>query len=143
MNPLFLARYQQIGALVIGLILLFLVAYVVLEYTKKNRAPQKNKENFRQKNLPTLEKGKIELYVGNLVYEMTDEQLYAEFAKFGVVDSAHVVADRRSGRSKGYGFVTMSHRPEAMIAIEKLNNFEYKGRRMRVNESRPNTRREV
>ena len=143
MNSLFLARYQQIGILVVTLILLFLVVYVVLEYTRKNRTSPKAKENFRQRNLPTLEKGKVELYVGNLVYEMTDEQLYAEFAKFGVVDSAHVVSDRRSGRSKGYGFVTMSHREEAMIAIDKLNNFEYKGRRMRVNESRPNTRREI
>ena len=72
MNSLFLARYQQIGILVVALILLFLVVYVVLEYTRKNRTSPKAKENFRQRNLPTLEKGKVELYVGNLVYEMTD-----------------------------------------------------------------------
>lgn len=78
----------------------------------------------------------VEIYVGNLSYDMTDEQLRKEFARYGVVATARVVGHRDSGKSKGYGFVTMPHRNEAEIAISKLNGREVMGRKLRVNESR-------
>ena len=78
----------------------------------------------------------IEIYVGNLNYATTDEQLRKEFARYGVVKSARVVGHRASGKSKGYGFVQMPHRNEAEIAIAKLNNHEVMGRKLRVNEAR-------
>ncbi len=82
--------------------------------------------------------GEVELYVGNLSFDMTDAQLRAEFAKFGVVTAARVVTNRSTGRSKGFGFVTMPHRQEAAIAVKALDNTEIMGRRMRVNEARGN-----
>ncbi len=82
--------------------------------------------------------GEVELYVGNLSFDMTDAQLRAEFTKFGVVTAARVVTNRGTGRSKGFGFVTMPHRQEAAIAVKALDNTEVMGRRMRVNEARGN-----
>ena len=82
--------------------------------------------------------GDVELYVGNLSFDMTDAQLRAEFAKFGVVSAARIVVNRSTGRSKGFGFVTMPHRKEAAIAVKALDNTEVMGRRMRVNEARGN-----
>ena len=82
--------------------------------------------------------GEVELYVGNLSFDMTDSQLRAEFAKFGIVAEAHVVTNRDNGRSKGFGFVTMPHRSEAAVAVKALDNAEIMGRRLRVNEARGN-----
>lgn len=78
----------------------------------------------------------VEIYVGNLSYSMTDDQLRKEFERFGVVKSARVIGHRASGKSKGYGFVEMPHRKEAEIAIKNLNNREVMGRKLRVNEAK-------
>lgn len=77
------------------------------------------------------------LYVGNLSYSTTDQQLAELFAQCGNVDSARVIMDRDSGRSKGFGFVEMSSDDEASTAIEKLNGTDYGGRNLTVNEARP------
>ena len=82
----------------------------------------------------------VEIYVGNLSYDMNDAQLRKEFERFGVVKSARVITHRTNGKSKGYGFVEMPHRKEAVIAIKALDNSEILGRRLRVNEARANTR---
>lgn len=82
----------------------------------------------------------VEIYVGNLNYDMTDQQLYNEFKKFGVVKSARIITQRSSKKSKGYGFVEMPHRSEAVEAIKALNNKEIMGRKLHVNEARANTR---
>ena len=80
------------------------------------------------------------LYVGNLSYESTAESLRAQFASFGEVTDAHVVMDRETGRSRGFGFVTMSSQPEAQKAMENMNGAVVDGRPLRVNEAeeRPN-----
>lgn len=78
----------------------------------------------------------IEIYVGNLSYDMTDDQLRKAFAKHGAVRSARVVKDRRSHRNKGFGFVTMTRRPEAEAAIRALHGKTVMGRDLRVNEAR-------
>ncbi|GHU11861.1 hypothetical protein FACS189449_04220 [Alphaproteobacteria bacterium] len=76
------------------------------------------------------------LHVGNLAYGVSDDSLREAFSQFGTVQSATVVKDRVSGRSKGFGFVEMSTDAEAASAIEKMNKAELDGRTMFVSESR-------
>jgi cold-inducible RNA-binding protein len=77
------------------------------------------------------------LYVGNLAYSVTNEDLEALFAQAGKVDTATVVMDKFSGQSRGFGFVEMADSNEAARAIEEFNQAELKGRAIRVNEARP------
>jgi len=79
----------------------------------------------------------MNIYVGNLGYEMSDEDLTAAFGAYGAVESARVIVDRDTGRSKGFGFVEMPEKREALAAIEGLNGVELKGRAVTVNEARP------
>mgnify|MGYP000976688699 CR=1 FL=1 len=79
----------------------------------------------------------MNIYVGNFSYSTNDDQLRSYFTEFGVVDSARVIMDRDSGRSKGFGFVEMSNANEANAAIEALNGREIEGRSLTVNEARP------
>lgn len=77
------------------------------------------------------------LYVGNLDYGVTDDQLAELFGQAGTVESATVITDRHSGRSKGFGFVEMADDKAAEKAIEMYNEKEFQGRKMIVNEARP------
>jgi len=77
------------------------------------------------------------LYVGNLTYETTDNDLQNLFAPFGTVQSAQVIMDRDTGRSKGFGFVEMNSGDEAQAAISALNEKETNGRKLTVNEAKP------
>ncbi len=77
------------------------------------------------------------LYVGNLAYSVTNDDLEALFSQAGKVDSATVVVDKFSGQSRGFGFVEMADSNEAAKAIEEFNDAELKGRNIRVNEARP------
>lgn len=77
------------------------------------------------------------LYVGNLSYGTTDSDLQGMFEEFGTVESAQVIIDRDSGRSKGFGFVEMRSDQEAQAAINALNGKEVDGRSLTVNEARP------
>ncbi|HXY37154.1 MAG TPA: RNA-binding protein [Planctomycetaceae bacterium] len=77
------------------------------------------------------------LYVGNLSYETTNESLEQMFAAYGSVQSAQIVMDRETGRSKGFGFVEMGSDQEAQAAINGLNGKEVGGRSLTVNEARP------
>lgn len=79
----------------------------------------------------------LKIYVGNLPFETTDEDLAQEFAPFGEVVSANVVIDRVNGRSRGFGFVEMPTDSEAEAAIAALNGKDLMGRPLTVNESRP------
>ncbi|MGK5083274.1 RNA-binding protein [Bdellovibrionota bacterium FG-1] len=82
------------------------------------------------------------LYVGNLPFSATDQVLSDMFAQSGTVESAKIIMDRDSGRSKGFGFVEMSTETEAANAITKLNGADYEGRAMTVNEAKPMAPRE-
>jgi len=77
------------------------------------------------------------LYVGNLAYQVSDADLEQLFAGFGIVESAQVIQDRDTGRSKGFGFVEMSSEAEAQAAIQGLQDHEVNGRRLTVNEAKP------
>jgi RNA recognition motif-containing protein len=77
------------------------------------------------------------LYVGNLSYQMTSSDLQELFSQHGTVQSAEVISDRETGRSKGFGFVEMTSDDEADAAIAALNGQEHQGRALTVNEARP------
>src|SRR6516225_11656430 len=87
---------------------------------------------------PTVGK---KLYVGNLAYGVTDRDLETMFAAHGTVQSAQVIIDRDSGRSKGFGFVEMGNDQEAQAAIAGLNGTDKDGRALTVNEARPREER--
>lgn len=83
----------------------------------------------------------MKIYVGNLSYEMTEEDLRGAFEAFGAVNEITIIMDRFSGRSKGFGFVEMPNQAEAEKAIADLNGKEIRGRSITVNQARPREER--
>ena len=81
----------------------------------------------------------MNIYVGNLSYEVTEEDLKEAFKVFGEVETVRVLKDNDTGRSKGFGFVEMSNNADAQSAIDGLNDKELKGRTLKVNTARPRT----
>jgi RNA recognition motif-containing protein len=94
-----------------------------------------------QQNLRTIAEQKrrirMNIYVGNLSFDLTEEDLNQAFSAFGQVESAKIIKDTYDGRSKGFGFVEMAGRAEAASAIDGLNGKELKGRSVKVNEAKP------
>jgi cold-inducible RNA-binding protein len=82
------------------------------------------------------------LYVGNLPFSVTEDRLHQLFSQSGKVESATIITDRDTGRSKGFGFVEMSTEQEAADAITKFNGSDFDGRSITVNEARPKAPRE-
>ena len=78
----------------------------------------------------------MEIYVGNIPYGASDQDLKELFSQYGQVDAAKIIIDKMNGQSKGFGFVTMQEKEEAMGAINAINGSEFMGRNLRVNESR-------
>ena len=85
----------------------------------------------------------VKLFVGGLSFSSSSQRLQETFARFGSVESASVVTDRDSGRSRGFGFVEMSTKEEASSAIEQFNGKEVGGRSLKVNEAKPRENRSV
>jgi RNA recognition motif-containing protein len=81
----------------------------------------------------------MNIYIGNLSYEVNEEDLQEAFEAFGQVESVRIIKDKYSGQSKGFGFVEMPDKAEAQSAINDLNGKELKGRTLNVNEARPRT----
>ncbi|MBW2312242.1 MAG: RNA-binding protein [Deltaproteobacteria bacterium] len=81
----------------------------------------------------------MNIYVGNLSYEVTEEDLRQAFEQSGQVESVRIIMDKYSGRSKGFGFVEMPSNHEVQAAIKDLNGKELKGRVLNLNEARPRT----
>ena len=79
----------------------------------------------------------MNLYVGNLSYEVTTAELEELFGTVGTVKSANVISDRYSGESRGFGFVEMESKEEGKTAISELDGHDLKGRNLKVNEARP------
>lgn len=79
----------------------------------------------------------MNIYVGNLSYQATDDDLRTAFGAYGTVKSASVIIDKMTGQSRGFGFVEMSSKSEGDAAIAGLNGKEVKGRALRINEARP------
>ncbi|NBD37193.1 MAG: RNA-binding protein [Verrucomicrobia bacterium] len=84
----------------------------------------------------------MDIYVGNLAYELQEDELSEAFGAYGVVESARILLDRDTGRSRGFGFVKMPNREEGESAIEGLQDHELMGRPLRVREAEPRQPRE-
>jgi cold-inducible RNA-binding protein len=84
----------------------------------------------------------MKLYVGNMSFDVQEDDLRQAFGKFGQVESATIIMDKFSGRSKGFGFVEMSTKEEGQAAIDGLNGKDLKGRALNVNEARPQEKRQ-
>lgn len=97
------------------------------------RARESRRQDAARVPIPA---GSVEIYVGNLNYDINDDQLRKTFEEFGKVDSVRVVQNRQSGKSKGFGFVVMPNRSEAEAAIAALHNREVLGREIHVNEAK-------
>ena len=98
--------------------------------TKEGRPFEKRKPH------PAPADGSVEIYVGNLSYDMTEDQLRKEFEAFGKVNSARLILNKFNGKSKGFGFVQMPNRAEAEKACEALNDKEIMGGKMKCNEAK-------
>ena len=83
----------------------------------------------------------MNIYVGNLSHDVTEDELQQAFAAHGEVASANIISDKFSGQSRGFGFVEMPKNEEAQAAITALNGTDLKGRPLNVNEARPKTDR--
>jgi len=83
----------------------------------------------------------MNIYVGNLSYQMTDDELKTTFQVYGEVESARIITDRDTGRSKGFGFVEIKDNDQAQAAITALNGSDINGRNVTVNEARPKPQR--
>ncbi len=83
----------------------------------------------------------MNLYVGNLSYDMTDEDLQQVFEEYGTVSKVNIIMDRDSGRSKGFGFVEMENSEDGEKAVQELDGQEVKGRNLKVNQARPREER--
>jgi RNA recognition motif-containing protein len=84
--------------------------------------------------------GDVEIYVGNLAYDLSESDLHNMFEKYGRVDSARIISNKFNNKSKGYGFVNMPDPREAQAAIQALNAKEIKGRALVVNEAKSRSR---
>lgn len=81
----------------------------------------------------------MNIYCGNLPWDLTEDELREAFAAYGEVESAKIITDKFSGRSRGFGFVEMPNKEEGDAAITGMNEKELKGRSIKVNEARPRT----
>ncbi len=79
----------------------------------------------------------MNIYVGNLPYNVTEDELKSTFAECGEVSSVNIITDKFSGQSKGFGFIEMPNNAEADEAIKSLNETEFKGRKLKVNQAKP------
>ena len=103
---------------------------------KQQKQPQKKGEEKpfeKRKPHPAPADGSVEIYVGNLSYDMTEDQLRETFAAYGKVNLARLITNKFNGKSKGFGFVQMPDRAEADKAIAALNEKEIMGRQMKCN----------
>ena len=144
------AQCPQSGAIAIAVVafilgMIFMCLLCKLFCPCKKSAKNETKKSFNKKEDRPFEKrkphpapadGSVEIYVGNLSYEMTEQELKDMFAAYGTVSMCRLVVNKYNGRSKGFGFVQMPNRPEAEAACDALNDKEVLGRKMKCNEAK-------
>ena len=134
-------------AFVLGMIAMCLLCKLFCPCGKKDGAGKKpaakpvakkgeEKPFEKRKPHPAPADGSVEIYVGNLSYDMTEDQLRKEFEAYGKVNSARLITNRFNGKSKGFGFVQMPNRAEAEKACAELNDKDIMGRKMKCNEAK-------
>ena len=132
-------------AFVLGMVAMCLLCKLFCPCGKKacgkkteKKQPNKGEEKpfEKRKPHPAPADGSVEIYVGNLSYDMTEDQLRKEFEAYGKVGLARLITNRYNGKSKGFGFVQMPDRGEAEKAIAALNEKEIMGRKMKCNEAK-------
>ncbi len=146
---LFETNTCQAAVIAVAAFVLGMVAMVVVGRICKpcggscgHKKPQSGSSNGarrpfeKRKPHPAPADGSVEIYVGNLSYDMTEAQVREMFEKFGKVNSVRLVMNRFTGKSKGFGFVQMPVRPEADAACAALNDSEVMGRRVKCNEAK-------
>ena len=146
--PLGRCASHAIPALAVALVVGYVIGYLVGRRASAKGAAKKTPPSQQKKQQapvrrdprpvtshPPIPAGSVELYVGNLSYDMTEDQLRQAFEAFGAVDSVRVVTNRYNNKSKGFAFVVMPNRAEAEKAIAEMNDKEVMGRPMRVNEA--------
>ena len=104
--------------------------------SKASRPRRDNAEPKFEKKHPAPADGSIEIYVGNLSYDLTEDQLRKEFEAFGTVNSARIITNKYNGKSKGFGFVHMPNRAEVDAAVKALSDKEILGRKLKCNEAK-------
>ena len=131
-----------VAAFVLGMIVMCLLCKIFCPCGKKKACKKDGKKQQKRGEEKPFEKrkphpapadGSIEIYVGNLSYDMTEDQLREAFAAYGKVNSARLITNKFNGKSKGFGFVQMPDRAEADKAIAALNEKEIMGRQMKCN----------
>lgn len=111
----------------------------LLSGTKKGSSKKgKRKSNSTERRAPG--KGCIEIYVGNLSYDLSESEIRKQFKEYGKVVSVRLIKNKFNGKSKGYGFIEMNNRNDAELAIRKMNNKDILGRRIIVNEAKTDAR---
>ena len=147
---------HAIVALAVALIVGYVIGFIVGRRKAAKGGAKKPQQAQQQKkqqpvrrdprpvtSRPPIPAGSVELYVGNLSYDMTEDQLRQTFEAFGKVDSVRVVTDHYRNKSKGFAFVVMPNRPEAEKAIAEMNDKDVMGRPMRVNEAQNTNKAEA
>ena len=134
-----------VAAFVLGMVVAWLLGKLFCGGCKASGGPARRQQQSakgeerpfeKRKPHPAPADGSIEIYVGNLSYDMTEDQLRKEFEAFGKVNSARLITNRFNGKSKGFGFVQMPDRAEAEKAIAALNDKDILGRRLKCNEAK-------
>ena len=136
-----------VAAFVLGMIVMCVLCKLLCPCGKKSckkdgKKQQKqvktgeDKPFEKRKPHPAPADGSVEIYVGNLSYDMTEDQLREAFAAYGTVNSARLITNRYNGKSKGFGFVQMPNRAEAEKAVAALNEKDIMGRKMKCNEAK-------
>ena len=134
-----------VAAFILGMVAMCLICKLFCPCGKKNVCKKDGKKQQKKGEEKPFEKrkphpapadGSVEIYVGNLSYDMTEDQLRKEFEAYGTVNSARLITNKFNGKSKGFGFVQMPNRAEAEKAVAALNEKEIMGRKMKCNEAK-------
>jgi len=132
-----------VAAFVLGMVAMCLLCKLFCPCGKKKceaKKPQQSRKDeprFEKRNPhPAPADGSIEIYVGNLSYDLTEDQLRKAFEAYGKVNSARIITNRYNNKSKGFGFVHMPNRAEADAAVAALNDKDLCGRKLKCNEAK-------
>lgn len=134
------ALIVAVAAFLLGLVVEMTVCKICSSSKKKGPGSFKKgvKADYQkfEKRHPAPADGSIEIYVGNLSYDLTEDQLRKEFEAYGKVNSARIITNRYNNKSKGFGFIHMPNRAEADAAVKALSDKEILGRKLKCNEAK-------